>query len=335
MSSSVVDCDGEIDGNFRESVGFRKRISGIEANVLAFDKQLRPILWGHARVSSNWHLIKAFGIGSHRAALEGQRFLELFRGIWNCGAHERLRTRLLASWNSFLLPRGTGLWHSWLQQLATLRAKLVPDGGVEVPWFPRWVAHLNQSKQAWMHNARILWRAHWARSGIQHLFPEARHHSPWIDWDCVGAMTKTRSTMAATVFTNGLNTRARSALHFHDDCAPDCEHLCGVPDTFRHRCVDCVGSQLRRQLLLNNTRSRWFLLKVICPSTTSPFLRLMRRQWRPGLTIGHFRPNSLVSWMNSRLVTPLLPTQPYSLKASPATVGLVERRTGRPAEFFF
>ena len=216
-------------------------------DLLSFDKKLRPILWGHARVSSNWHLIRAFGFSSHRATMEGQRHLELFRGIWNCGAHERLRSRLLTSWNSFLLPRSSGLWNSWLQQLATFGARLLQDGGVEAPWFPHWKAHINQSKQSWMHCARALWKAHWARMGIRHLFPEASDSAPHVDWDCVKAMTKTRSTMAATILTNGLNTRTRSSLHFRDDCEAVCEHGCGVPDTFRHRSLDCPGCQPARE----------------------------------------------------------------------------------------
>ena len=122
--------DGEVDGYLCQP------FHGLLPDFLSFDKKLRPILWGNARVSSNWHLIRALVSAVTELPLQGQRFLDLFRGIWNCGAHERLRTRLLSSWTSFLLPCSTGLRRCWLHQLASMGARLVPDVGVEAPWFP-------------------------------------------------------------------------------------------------------------------------------------------------------------------------------------------------------
>ena len=230
---------------------------GIEFDLLPagardLDRQLQQGTWGVRRPATNWPAARTYCVRSHLVTVEGSRYTQLFRTLWEYASHEATRKQCLRIWNSSAVHRQGGFWYAFLHAVADAEAILLPDGGIRHKECDQPCMHLSQGKAAWMHGARQLWRRYnraLSHRKLPEVYPPV--HEP-IDWICCRVKAGDRSGMIDSVQANALNTKGRVARHFEGDCDVYCEYGCHEEDDFRHRLVACEGTaSLRRELSLD------------------------------------------------------------------------------------
>ena len=128
----------------------------IDKDVQKLDVAIKRLVWGKARCAACYPAIMALGIASHKITVQGQRFLNVMRGIWRLGSQDEMRRKLLRLWQSRQLPRSFGLWRAFLQELSKHSLRLNVQGGIEDEHRGE-VLHLNQHRASWLHQVRQIW----------------------------------------------------------------------------------------------------------------------------------------------------------------------------------
>ena len=84
------------------------------------------------------------------------------------------------------------------------------------------------------------------------------HSGIRVDWNVHKELLRFYPSLT-TVVVRGVNTKDRVSRHFGAVVSPECEHMCGVPDTVAHRASTCVATRaLRTRVGITETMSREF-----------------------------------------------------------------------------
>ena len=224
---------------------------GLEFGVLDsgardLDRQLRHGTWGTCRPATNWPAAKTYCLRSQNVTVEGARYVQIFRSIWEFASHEVTRALCLRVWNSNIVKHKSGIWYAFLLAVSDAEAVLLQDGGLRLCEHDTPYMHLSQSKESWMHCARQLWRRCCRKASAKMLPAVYPPVQEVIDWWCCRSKAAQRTAMLDTVQAHAVNTKGRVARHFQGDCTCQCEYGCPSEDTFQHRLLDCEGTATLR-----------------------------------------------------------------------------------------
>ena len=196
---------------FVSSIPYGLEMVPYSAQMRSLDRKVKNLSWGQARCSSNAHVLR--GLVLHPGLLlETRRVCACFRAVWLLANREWERATFMELWTVSFIPRHQGLWIEFLAILAGWGAQLQIDGGVEIPWKAVKLS-INASLHEWLHMARqCIWLDHLRQAQRQNAVT-FDYDLNELDWEALKAYQGAACGMQ-TLLTNGVNTKARAALHF-------------------------------------------------------------------------------------------------------------------------
>ena len=206
---------------FVSSVPYGLEMVPYSAQMRSLDRKAKNLTWGRARCSSNAHILRSL-VFHPCLLMETRRICSCFRAVWLLANREWERATFMELWTVDFVPRHQGLWVEFLAILARWRAQLQVDGGVEIPWSAVKLS-INASLHEWMHVARQCIRLDHLRQAQRQNAVIFNYELDELDWEALKAYQGAACGMQ-TLLSNGVNTKARAALHFQDQVTPQCEH---------------------------------------------------------------------------------------------------------------
>ena len=230
---------------FVSSVPYGLEMVPYSVQMRSLDRKVKNLTWGRAQCSSsNAHVLRSL-VFHPGLLLETRRICSCFRAVWLLANREWDRETFMELWTVNFVPRHQGLWAESLAILAGWGAQLQVDGGVEIPWRTVKLS-INASLHEWMHMVRQCIRLDHLRQAQRQNAVTFDYDLDELDWEALKAYQGAACGMQ-TLLSNGVNTKARAALHFRDQVSPQCEHGCDSHDDPHHRLYHCeVTAGLRR-----------------------------------------------------------------------------------------